>query len=317
MKFSEQGLPWDMLNASGLNMKVKNERSTFISNNMTEGVIHDYSIRFGFCHQHFTSSSTDSKGKTTRSQVDAFKNTLLVMDSPVRWAGQTHVLTDVTERMIGSMFSDLANKFLSDNEPVIRFNENPEFEKYFKVHSDNENETRTILSQHMQVWIMGIFRKLGRIQLSFKEDKIYVEIPTYVPETIDDFDINWYIEAISKYQIISMGIAEDLISIVSHKQYETSALQKAYHEMIVAAPDKEDITDQLMGFTGKAGKGCLFFISIMIIFFGSMFTLIGLIMAITTQEWVMLFIAGPGIAALYVGIMLLRKSRKKSPVKTQ
>jgi len=111
-----------------------------------------------------------------KNWITIFNGLLFVADFQRNFCGQTLILTDVAENLLGK----LGQALQSVSAPVgglVKFDDH-EFEKYFVVYSDNEAQARDILTPLLISRIVD-FRKQNRsyIQLSFTGSRVFVAVP--------------------------------------------------------------------------------------------------------------------------------------------
>lgn len=294
---------------------VKRSSHSFNSSSTFFGRLLDQEIKLSYCEYYYYSRSSDSDSESDSStKTTIFDGTLLVIKNPTPGRSMTVVLTDSSDRLVGSKFGDVLNTitskldFLPGN--LVRFDENPEFEKYFKVLSDNEQEARQIINQQMQLLIMDLKKKIKEIQLSFIDDQIYVGIPSKIPPYIDSSSFSRLTPAVVDYCALVFGIAETFISLMSTERTTPSPIvQSSFQEIIAASPDLPDSIDTTIAATRSVGKGCMFIVGAVMLFMGGSMVVASLVLLSLVGEKLMI---GPGIVGvilLYVGYRFVRKKK--------
>ena len=88
----------------------------------------------------------------------------------------TYVLTDSAEKMFGFLGTKL-QKMNKGRGELIKL-ENPEFESEFVVYSEDQIESRYILSPSLMEKILSFKKQTGKnIQLSFVDSRLFVTVP--------------------------------------------------------------------------------------------------------------------------------------------
>jgi len=116
------------------------------------------------------------KRKGGKNWIPIFSGLLFVADFHRNFAGQTLVLTDVAEKLLGK----IGRALQSIDAPVgslVKFDD-AEFEKYFAVYSDNEEQAGNILTPVLMSRMVDFRKKSrSRIQLSFTGSRVFVAVP--------------------------------------------------------------------------------------------------------------------------------------------
>jgi hypothetical protein len=160
--------------------------------------------------KHVTSSGTGSNRKEHQSIV--FKGVFFVADFNKNFNGQTLVLPDTAERMLGKFGQSLQS--MSSRGELIKL-EDPEFEKEFCVYGSDQVEARYILSPSLMKRIVDFKQKWNtKVYLSFRDSKVYIAIKmnknlfeTRLFKSIVDYN---FIEENIRFLILLTGIVEDL-----------------------------------------------------------------------------------------------------------
>jgi hypothetical protein len=161
--------------------------------------------------QKTTKSTSYSNGKTTTktSTHSIFKGIFIIMELPKNAYGETYVLPDSAEKMLGSF-----GKFIQKNlgsmfqkGAMIYLEDHPEFEKDFVVYSTEEIESKKLLTPSLLQSILEIYTKWKiRPSLAFVYNKVYVAIPT----TKNLFKVNMRKSLIDDQQEILQGYLDEI-----------------------------------------------------------------------------------------------------------
>jgi len=160
--------------------------------------------------RHKTTTGTGSKRKEQYTTI--FKGVFFVADFNKNFSGYTLVLPDTAEKMLGKFGQNL--QAFSSRGELIKL-EDPEFEKEFCVYSNDQVETRYILSPSLMQRIVEFKRKWNtKVYLSFRDSKVYIAIKmeknlfeTRLFKSIVDYN---FIEENIRFLILLTGIVEDL-----------------------------------------------------------------------------------------------------------
>jgi hypothetical protein len=166
-------------------------------------------------HAEYESQTTDADGNTQTSWHTIFKGLFFVGDFNKHIKGTTVVLPDVAERLLGRFGKMLQNVGKLAWHPELITLEDPEFEKYFVVYGDDQNEARYILTPNLMERIVS-FRKLTGhgLHLSFRGQSVYVAITSghdmFEPRV---FRTVWSKKLIKTYvadMAMAIGVVEEL-----------------------------------------------------------------------------------------------------------
>lgn len=153
----------------------------------------------------------DKDGNKTWHTI--FHGIFAIADFHKEFKGETFVLPDRTERLLGRLGKMFQRAVWS--RPGLITLENPVFEKQFKVYTTDDVEARYILSPKLMDDILQFQKKCGvSISLSFIQSKVYMAIPLgrnlFEPSfwgNLTDFDqVKAYFEDMN----IAISIVEDL-----------------------------------------------------------------------------------------------------------
>jgi hypothetical protein len=171
------GIPRDDFRASGI---YRQRIDRYRTEDLFYGNIGATDLRFAEVHAQYRQTTGSGKRRRTR-YVTFFRGIFFIADFHKDFQGQTFVLPDNTGDWGGGLFDMLREwgHAISGRpgEPVRL--EDPEFERYFNVHSTDQVEARYILSLSMMQRLVEFRTKLNTpIAISFVNSLIYIAIPT-------------------------------------------------------------------------------------------------------------------------------------------
>jgi hypothetical protein len=117
---------------------------------------------FSEVHAEYKTTRIDSKGRTHTEWHDIFKGIIYTADFNKYFHNTVVVRRD-------------AWKLFGSNNRIQM--EDPRFESRFDVFSDDDHETRYILSPALMERIMEVDDRFGEILLSFRESKVILAVP--------------------------------------------------------------------------------------------------------------------------------------------
>jgi len=141
-----------------------------------KGTIESTQMEFSEVHAEYKTTTVDSKGRRRTHWHTIFKGLLFSADFNKEFNVKTYVLTDTAEKMFGFIGTKLQKMNKARGELVKL--ENPEFESEFVVYSDDQVESRYILSPSLMERILSFKKQTKKsIQLSFIDSRLYVTVP--------------------------------------------------------------------------------------------------------------------------------------------
>jgi len=141
------------------------------------GRVGETAVEFSELHAEYKTETRDSKGHRRTQWHTIFKGLFFVADFNKDFKGETVVLPDVAQRLLGFLGQKLQEMNLRRGD-LIKL-EDPEFEKEFVVYGTDQIESRYILSTSLMRRILEYKRKTGKaLHLSFANSNIYVAITT-------------------------------------------------------------------------------------------------------------------------------------------
>jgi len=140
------------------------------------GTIGSTQMEFSEVHAEYKTTTIDSKGRRRTHWHTIFKGLLFSADFNKEFNIKTYVLTDRAEKMFGFIGTKLQKMNKARGELVKL--ENPEFESEFAVYSDDQIESRYLLSPSLMERILSFKKQTKKnIQLSFIDSRLYVTVP--------------------------------------------------------------------------------------------------------------------------------------------
>jgi len=137
-----------------------------------EGKIDSTHVEFSEVHAEYR--TRDNKGRTNYHTI--FKGLLFSADFNKNFNVKTYVLTDVAEKMFGFLGTKL-QKMNKWRGQLVKL-ENIEFEKEFAVYSEDQVESRYILSPSLMERMLSFKKQTKkRIQMSFVDTRLYIAVP--------------------------------------------------------------------------------------------------------------------------------------------
>lgn len=141
------------------------------------GRVEATALEFSELHAEHMTVTHDSKGRRQTQWHTIFKGLFFVADFNKEFHGQTVVLPDTAQRMLGFLGQKLQELNLTRGE-LIKL-EDPEFEREFVVYGTDQVEARYILSTSLMRRILEYKRKTGKpMHLSFAHSNVYVALTT-------------------------------------------------------------------------------------------------------------------------------------------
>jgi hypothetical protein len=215
VRFLDPNLQYDPVNfvsggVYGLANLFRRQAERYSGSDLVKGRIGEIPVEFSeVLSEYYT------KGKGGRKNwITIFKGLFFVAECNRNFPGQTIVLPDVAENLLGKLGQALQSLSAPLGQ-LIKFND-AEFEKYFVVYSDDEAQSRDILTPGLIGRVVE-FRKKNRssfLRLSFTGSRVFVafshersfcEPPLFGP-IIDFSRIGQYLEYIAS----AVGIIEEM-----------------------------------------------------------------------------------------------------------
>jgi hypothetical protein len=139
-----------------------------------EAKIGDTHVQFSEIHAEYKTTSTDSKGRTTKTWHDIFKGVLFIADFHKNFNTWMIIKPD---NETFTFFGWLSKKIQGMSSSHIRM-EDPEFEEHFKVNAGDDQEARYLLTPDMQQRLIELSKSHGSsIIISLKDSNVYITAP--------------------------------------------------------------------------------------------------------------------------------------------
>lgn len=158
-----------------------------------KGMIGATDVQFSELNYYYEIKRRDSDGKTKTEKKTIFKGVFFIADFHKNFTKDVVVLPDTSERMFGSL-GKMFQKMNFQRDKVVRL-EDPRFEKEFVVYSNDEVESRYILTPAMMERMTEYKKKVGqKMYFSFVDSRLFMAIryrkdlfePT-IMKSINDF----------------------------------------------------------------------------------------------------------------------------------
>ena len=223
IEFIEPGLTYDknsfIPKADFVNSKIFNQSAEYYhGDDLVSGIIGKTELRFSEInakHVEQTGHSRETgsgREKETRT-YPIFKGLFFMADFNKNFKGSTLVLPDTAEKLFGRLGQKLQSMNVGRGQ-LIKL-EDPQFEKMFVVYSEDQIESRYILSASLMKRLVDFKEKTNKdVFISFVASKVYIAIsynrelfePGLFKTLIDFVQIQEYFEDLQ----IAVGIVEDL-----------------------------------------------------------------------------------------------------------
>ena len=143
---------------------------------MVRGVVGETAIQFSEIHSEYKTETRDSKGNRKEEWHTIFKGIFFVADFNKHFSGETVVLPDTAERLLGRLGQTLQSWNVGRSGELVKL-EDVAFEKHFVVYAGDQVEARYILSPGLMARIVAYKARTGSdIFLSFVASHIFVAI---------------------------------------------------------------------------------------------------------------------------------------------
>jgi hypothetical protein len=204
-KFLDASLQYDLfgvipVGAYSMSRLFRQQYERYSGSDLVKGRLDSIPVEFSYVLSEYC-----IRRKGAKNWVPVFKGLFFVGDCRKNFSGQTVVLPDTAQNLLGK----LGQKLQSLAPPLgrlVTFNDS-EFENYFVVYSENENEARTILSPALMQKAVE-FRNKNRsawLRLSFYGSQVCVALsrqqyfcePSLFGPIVNFAKIDQYLEYIS------------------------------------------------------------------------------------------------------------------------
>jgi hypothetical protein len=213
-KFLDASLQYDLFGfvsggAYSISRLFRQQAERYSGSDLVKGRLGDIPVEFSQVHSEYYTR----QGKSRR-WVTIFRGLFFVGDCRKNFSGQTIVLPDTAQNLLGKLGQKLQS-FMPPVGRLVTFND-CEFENYFVVYSENENEARTILSPALMQRVVE-FRKKNRsawLRLSFYGSQVFVALscqqnfcdPSLFGPIVNFAKLDQFLEYIS----FAAGVVEEL-----------------------------------------------------------------------------------------------------------
>ena len=148
----------------------------FRGEDLVEGQVGETRIRFSEVHAQDRQQRGSGKNRRTE-WVTVFKGLFVIVDFPKQFRGRTVVLPDTAQRLLGGLGQTLQSMNFTRGQLVKL--EDPEFERLFVVHGDDQVEARYLLSTSLMQRIVDFRKKYQHdIYLSFAHSQLHMALPS-------------------------------------------------------------------------------------------------------------------------------------------
>jgi hypothetical protein len=143
---------------------------------MVKGMLGKTAIRFCELHTEIEKVTVNNDGKRETKVSTVFRGIFFMADFNKKFVGETFILPDVAETLLGSVGTMFQKMNMS--RPALVKLEDVEFEKAFAVYSTDQVEARYIISTSLMQRITEFRKKTKkRISISFINSQIFIAIP--------------------------------------------------------------------------------------------------------------------------------------------
>lgn len=123
---------------------------------------------------HIEKRHRDKDGKVTYTTV--FRGVVFLADFNKHIKCRTAVMPDVAERCFGKLIGNFLQKFNFTEGKLVKL-ENPEFEKYYAVYSDDQIEARYILTPEIMEQLVKLrHAENNAVRVVFEDDHVAVAL---------------------------------------------------------------------------------------------------------------------------------------------
>lgn len=142
---------------------------------LVEATIDKTKIKFSELHTEHKTTTTNSKGRRQTHWSTIFKGVFFIVDFNKTFNQFTVVLPDYNQQMFGDLFKSF-QLGKRGNATLVNM-DHPEFEKMFKVYSEDAIEAHYLLTPNLMERIIKLKEKFDNdVYLSFNKSKLHVAI---------------------------------------------------------------------------------------------------------------------------------------------
>ncbi|MBT1062501.1 DUF3137 domain-containing protein [Bowmanella sp. Y26] len=133
-------------------------------------------IEFSELHTQYKTTTRDSKGRTTTNWHTIFKGLFFVADANKHFKSKTYIRPD-SSGLFSSLGKSIGN-LLGTRDARVAL-EDPEFERFFEVYSNDQVEARYLISPALMRRLIAFRQEAdASVALSFVGGQLYIAIPT-------------------------------------------------------------------------------------------------------------------------------------------
>ncbi len=214
VKFLDANLQYDLFGfvsggAYSMSNLFRQQAERYSGSDLVKGRLGNIPVEFSRVHSEYYTK----RGKH-HSWVTIFKGLFFVADCNKNFSGQTILLPDVAQNLLGKLGQALQS-MLPPVGQLIKFDD-AEFEKYYVVYSENEAQARYILSPALMSRIIE-FRKKYRsawVRISFTGSHVFVALSheqNFCDPGLFGPIINFAkVEQLLEYISFAIGVAEEV-----------------------------------------------------------------------------------------------------------
>ncbi|HYV91307.1 MAG TPA: DUF3137 domain-containing protein [Chitinophagales bacterium] len=148
---------------------------SYSGGDLVEGKIVLTNLAFSELHHREKREYTDNKGIRHTHWVTIFKGIFFIADFNKNFRGRTYVLPESGFDFLG--VGTMLERWFEGRGDIVKL-ENPVFEKFFKVFSNDQIEARYIISPSLMERLVEFREKVkNRIYVSFIHSKVFIAIP--------------------------------------------------------------------------------------------------------------------------------------------
>lgn len=159
-----------------------NSGSRYKGDDYVTGTVGQTEISFSEIHAEDYTKDKDGK----KQYYTIFKGVLFVADFHKNFVGETFVLTDTAEKMLGGL-GKMFQKMNISRPELVKL-ENVTFEKQFVVYGTDQVEARYIITPVLMETMLQLNENYNNVQFSFINSKIFITIP----QKKNMFEPNYY-----------------------------------------------------------------------------------------------------------------------------
>ncbi len=177
------------------------------------GRIGETDLAISEIHTEYEETTRDKDGKEKTSWHTIFKGLFISADFHKDFRGKTLVRSDVAEKYFGQ-FARFVQKPIFSSLELVQL-EDPEFEREFVVHSNDQIEARYILSPALMQRMLELKHRFAeKVEFSFLNSRVYIAISTsrnfFEPKLGQSLNDPETVEGFLEQVRLCLGIVENL-----------------------------------------------------------------------------------------------------------